>query len=138
MQSRYFHVESDGDGRDLILTGLQHSGTEQRTDIVKMCVITANTEVKVVLWSVTPCSFAVGYPHFGDPYCLHLQREVKMDVARFSKTSLSYRKTTLYNNPEDLELNLHRHDNIKSRHALQLWEHNTTCDTRGNSELSCM
>jgi len=37
------------------------------------------TEVKIqikVFWIVTPCSVAVGYQFFREPYCLHLQGDI--------------------------------------------------------------
>jgi hypothetical protein len=35
----------------------------------------------LILWVVTPCSGVVGYEHFRQPCCLHLQGEVKMEAA---------------------------------------------------------
>jgi hypothetical protein len=37
-----------------------------------------------------------------------------MEAARSSETLIFYRKTTRYHNPEDLDLNLHRRETIRS------------------------
>jgi hypothetical protein len=41
-------------------------------------------------WVVTPCSATIGF-------------DLKMEIARFSETLVSYRKTALHHNPEDLD-----------------------------------
>jgi hypothetical protein len=49
----------------------------------------ATFEVKVqvdVFWSVTLYSVVVGYQPFGEPCCLHLQCEMKMEAAKFLET----------------------------------------------------
>jgi hypothetical protein len=62
-----------------------------------------------------PCSVAVGYQSFGGTCCLHLQCEVNMEADMSSETMVSYSKITRRHNSEDLDLNLHRRENIKSR-----------------------
>jgi hypothetical protein len=47
---------------------------------------------------------------------LHLQGEVKAE--RFSETGVSHDITTQSHNPEDLDLNLHRTESLKSRRPL--------------------
>jgi len=47
------------------------------------------------------------------PRCLHLHFIVKMEAAWNSETLLSYRNTTRRHNPKELDLNLHRHENLK-------------------------
>jgi hypothetical protein len=48
-----------------------------------------------VVWVVTPC-------------------EVNMEVARSSEMFVSYHNTTRCHSPEDLDLNLHRPENLRS------------------------
>jgi hypothetical protein len=38
-----------------------------------------------------------------------------MEAAKFPETSVPYRNTTRGHNPEDLDLNLYRRENLKSR-----------------------
>jgi len=69
----------------------------------------------VVFWVLTPCSDVVGYQYFRKARCLHLQGEVNMEEERSSETSVYYHNTTGRHNPEELDLNLHRRENLKSR-----------------------
>jgi len=48
-----------------------------------------------------PCSVAIGYQRFGGTCYLHLQGEVK--------------NATQLHNPEDLDMNLRRRENLKYR-----------------------
>jgi len=59
---------------------------------------------------VAPCSVEVGYQRIDGPCCLHLQVHftLKKEAAR------SYRNTTRCHNPEDLDLNIYRRENLKS------------------------
>jgi hypothetical protein len=43
---------------------------------------------------------------------------LKMEAAKSSETSVPYHNTTRHHNPGDLDLNLHRHENLKSRKIL--------------------
>jgi len=45
---------------------------------------------------------------------------LKMEAARTSETLVSYHNTTLRHSPEDLDMNLHRRENLKSRFKLIL------------------
>jgi hypothetical protein len=74
-------------------------------------------EIHVVVFCVvTPCSDVQGRHHFEVPCCLHLQGEVNEGgVPRSSEKSVSYHITTRCHNPEDHDLNLYRHENLKSR-----------------------
>jgi hypothetical protein len=68
-----------------------------------------------VLWAVTACCVAVGYLHFRGPHCPHLHFTLKIKTPLSSETSVSYGNTTRCHNPEDHDLNLHWHENYKSR-----------------------
>jgi hypothetical protein len=58
----------------------------------------------MVFWVMTPCSGVVkGAIHF----------TLKMEMAWFSETFISYITTWCYN-PQDHELNIHHHNNFKS------------------------
>jgi hypothetical protein len=46
---------------------------------------------------------------------LYSRRALKMEAARAAETLVSYHITTRRHNPEDYDLNLHRHENFKSR-----------------------
>jgi hypothetical protein len=59
-----------------------------------------STKIQAEVFRVeTPCSVGAG------PCCL----------TKFSETSASYRKTTWRHNPQDLNLNLHLRENLKTR-----------------------
>jgi hypothetical protein len=69
-----------------------------------------------VCWVVMPSCDVAGHQRFGKPCCLHIQLFLlKMDVARFPETVMSYRNTTRRQNPEDVDFILHRHESLKSR-----------------------
>jgi hypothetical protein len=58
----------------------------------------------------------VSHPYRTMNFTSHsLQREVEMEAAMSSETSVSYRITTRRHNPEDRDLNLHRHEDLNSR-----------------------
>jgi len=59
-------------------------------------------------WTVTACIVVVGNQGFGGPCCLHLQGE------------RSYHYITQCHNPEDLDLNFHRRENLRS-HVLRMF-----------------
>jgi len=63
-----------------------------------------------VFWVVTPCNVVVGHQGFRAPCCLHLQGE----TAWTSETFVSYHKSAWSHNPEDLDLKLHRCENLKT------------------------
>jgi len=65
-------------------------------------------------WVVTSCSAVVGYQRFRVPCCLHLQGGAKMEAARNSETFVTYHKTTRCCNPEELDMSLHRCENLNS------------------------
>jgi len=81
-----------------------HMGPKHKASIV---------QVKV-FWVVTLCSGAIHYQCFRAPCCQHLQDEVKMKAARCSKTVVSHCNTRYCHNPEDLNLNFHHCENLKS------------------------
>jgi len=62
--------------------------------------------MKLDVWIVTPYNVVVGYRHFGVPCCLHLQIILKVDVARSSENSVSYRNTTRRHNPNEQDFNV--------------------------------
>jgi hypothetical protein len=60
-----------------------------------------------VFWVVMPCNAVLGY------------NALKVEAACTSETSISY-ITTRRHNPEDLDLNLHRREGLKSRNLLKV------------------
>jgi hypothetical protein len=70
--------------------------------------MSVNIQVSV-FWVLTPCSVAVGYQHFGQPFCFHLQRE--NGGSKVSKALVSCRNTIRRHNSEDLELKLDVNNN---------------------------
>jgi hypothetical protein len=75
---------------------------------LKVTFITHLNGMKITLFSsmssLIPHSVAVGYECF----------EVKMKTAWSSKMLVSYYNTTWHQNPEDINLNLHCYENLKS------------------------
>jgi hypothetical protein len=65
-----------------------------------------------VLWIVTLCTAAVGYQRFGGPCRLHLHGECP--PKRWYLTA----RLTQRRNPQDLDVNLHRRENRKSRNHI--------------------
>jgi len=59
---------------------------------------------------VTPCNVVVGHPPLGWSCCFTLKTETVMS----SEKSVSYRNITRCQNPEDLEMNLHQRENMKT------------------------
>jgi len=47
---------------------------------------------------------------------------LKLEAAIFSETLVTYRNTTRRQNPEDLDLNLHRRENLKSRKRIAIYD----------------
>jgi len=66
----------------------------------------------MVFWAEMPCSDVVGCQHFGGPCCFYLT--LKMETAISSESLISYHITTWHHNPEDHNLNLYCHENLKS------------------------
>jgi hypothetical protein len=58
----------------------------------------------MIFWVVTPCSDLVLYRRFGGPCGLHFG--MKMEVAWYSETSVSYHITMPCHNPEDRSSNI--------------------------------
>jgi len=63
---------------------------------------------------LTPCSYVVGHQRFGGLCCLNLHFTLKMEAAESSETLVSYNNTTWHHNSDDLELNFHRREKLKS------------------------
>jgi hypothetical protein len=64
-----------------------------------------NLEV-YVFWVVMPCTVVVGCHRFFT---------LKMEAGRFSEKFIFFRNNTRHHNPENLDLNLRRLENLKSR-----------------------
>jgi hypothetical protein len=76
--------------------------------------MTVMFQVEVFWIVVTPCGVVVGYQCFGGPCFLHLQGEVKKEAAWTSETLSYHNSTWCHNNPEELNLNLHKCENLRS------------------------
>jgi hypothetical protein len=48
-------------------------------------------------------------------------KAVKMETARYSETSVSYHITTRCHKPEDLDMDIHRREDLKSHFARKGW-----------------
>jgi len=69
--------------------------TVTKTRIIMKC---GNVKVLFV-GVVTPCSVAVGYRIFRRPCYVHLQDDLKMEAAWYSKMSISYHNIIRRHNP---------------------------------------
>jgi len=77
--------------------------------------VTATFEI---FWLVTPCCVAIGYHSFGRPCCLHPDDGGNMDFRSFG--ILSHHYTRRRHNPEDLNLNLHRRESLKTSNRYEI------------------
>jgi len=65
-------------------------------------------------WVMMPCSVVVGYHCFKGSSYIHLYFTLNMETAWTSETAVPYHNVTHCHNPEELNLNLHHHENLKS------------------------
>jgi hypothetical protein len=73
---------------------------------------------------MTPCSAAEDHAAF----------TLKMEAARSSETLVSYRGTTQPHNPGDLDVNLHRRENLKPRSI----DRSSSSSSSSSSSYQCM
>jgi hypothetical protein len=98
----------------------------QRNNFLYLCFLQYHNSFRVeVFWVVTPCGGVVGYQCFGGTCCLHLHGGVSsLHFPSFhsedggsmsSETLVFHHNITRGLNAEDLDLNLHRREDLKFR-----------------------